>query len=176
MLGKPGAGKSTHAQEISRITQYPIISLGPIFLEEIAKETDIGKELKKYLGNQKTAPDEICNELLKQKLSGLNEYIIEGSPRSIGQAQFLEGILKPNPVEQVFYLNVSNEEAIRRLKLRPRYDATTPEQTLARLRNEEQQNQECKNFYENKGLLNEIDTSKEFSEVSKQIYDLIKLR
>ena len=79
-------------------------------------------------------------------------------------------------MEQVFYLNVSNEEATRRLKSRPRYDATTPEQTLARLSNEERQNQECKNFYENKGLLTEIDTSKNFSEVSKQIYGLIKSR
>lgn len=119
LFGLPGAGKGTIARLISSDYKVPHISTGDLLREQISKETEIGKEVQKYLEEGDLAPDGIVLNLLKTRLAFEdceNGYIIDGYPRTLKQSKdlFAEGI----EVDKLLFLNVSNEEVINRISAR----------------------------------------------------------
>ena len=65
LLGPPGAGKGTQSRRLAQEYNLKIISTGDIFREEIRKESELGKKVKKYLEAGLLVPDHIVIELVK---------------------------------------------------------------------------------------------------------------
>ncbi|MCX7846165.1 MAG: adenylate kinase [Dictyoglomaceae bacterium] len=119
-FGPPGAGKGTHAKEISEILNIPHISTGDIFREAVKNETPLGKKVKEYLDAGKLVPDELVWEVVKERITKedcSDGFILDGYPRTIPQAELLKKFLMNTEVK-VVYLKVSDELVIKRLTAR----------------------------------------------------------
>ncbi len=121
-LGPPGAGKGTHAKEVSQTLNIPHISTGDIFREHVKNQTELGIKVKSYLDSGSLVPDELVWEVVKDRISKedcKNGFILDGFPRTIPQAEMLEKYLKEkNAVIKVIYLDASDELVIKRLSAR----------------------------------------------------------
>eukprot|EP00511_Aplanochytrium_stocchinoi_P006147 CAMPEP_0204831498 /NCGR_PEP_ID=MMETSP1346-20131115/10817_1 /ASSEMBLY_ACC=CAM_ASM_000771 /TAXON_ID=215587 /ORGANISM="Aplanochytrium stocchinoi, Strain GSBS06" /LENGTH=235 /DNA_ID=CAMNT_0051962587 /DNA_START=149 /DNA_END=856 /DNA_ORIENTATION=+ len=102
LLGAPGVGKGTYSKIISKTLKLPIIAVGDLVRNEICSETPVGKQMKEYSNTGKLVPDKLIFDLVKSGLNGVEEtqsgYIMDGYPRTIVQAQQLEGVSPPNKV------------------------------------------------------------------------------
>lgn len=97
LLGAPGAGKGTQAQSISNRYNIPHISTGDIFRKNIADGTSLGKTAKGYIDKGLLVPDELTLEIIADRLNNddtKNGYLLDGFPRTVVQAQFLDKYLK----------------------------------------------------------------------------------
>lgn len=94
LLGPPASGKGTQAKKLLQHYGWPQISTGDIFRHAYQQKSELGIQAHdNYWGKGLLVPDEITNTLAFQRLQkndGQNGYILDGYPRTIGQAQALE--------------------------------------------------------------------------------------
>ncbi|MCG0277399.1 MAG: adenylate kinase [Thermanaeromonas sp.] len=93
LLGPPGAGKGTQAQEISRRLEIPHISTGDMFRAAVRSGTELGRKAKEYLEAGLLVPDEVTIGLVKDRLSRRDcdgGFLLDGFPRTVPQAQALD--------------------------------------------------------------------------------------
>lgn len=96
LLGGPGAGKGTVSNEICERYKLPHISTGDMLREEIAKESELGLEVKGILASGGLVSDDIVKKLIKNKLSSKsceNGAILDGYPRTEKQAETLTEVV-----------------------------------------------------------------------------------
>lgn len=96
LLGPPGAGKGTQAKSISNRYSIPHISTGDIFRKNISEETPLGIEAKKYIDNGQLVPDQVTIDMVNDRLTWddcKNGYLLDGFPRTVAQAEALQGFL-----------------------------------------------------------------------------------
>lgn len=97
LLGPPGAGKGTQAKSISNRYSIPHISTGDIFRKNISENTPLGIEAKSYMDKGMLVPDEVTINMVKDRLA-MNDckggYLLDGFPRTVEQANALEGFLE----------------------------------------------------------------------------------
>ena len=100
-LGPPGAGKGTIAAIAKDAFGIPHISTGDLFRANIKNETELGKLVKGILAAGNLVPDEVTIKMVENRLAeadALNGYILDGFPRTVAQADALEGMRKPDHV------------------------------------------------------------------------------
>ncbi|WP_017976788.1 adenylate kinase [Actinopolyspora halophila] len=129
LVGPPGAGKGTQAAVLSEHLAVPHISSGDLFRENIDNVTPLGKEAKSYLDAGELVPDEVTNEMVRQRLTATDAaegFLLDGFPRTTPQADVLGGILAENGMQltAVVQFEVPREELVRRLLERGRSDDT----------------------------------------------------
>ena len=115
ILGAPGAGKGTIAKMISKKYSIPQISTGDLIRDAMEKETELGKRAKSYYDRGDLVPDELVIGLLKERISRPDckkGFILDGFPRTIGQAEALEQITR---MDYIFNLLVSDATVLQRL-------------------------------------------------------------
>lgn len=94
-LGPPGAGKGTLAAMASKSEKLPHISTGDLFRAAIKDETELGKKVKGILAEGRLVPDDLTIALVEDRLSRADArggWILDGFPRTIGQAEALQAI------------------------------------------------------------------------------------
>lgn len=120
-LGAPGVGKGTVAQVIAKEYGFVHLSTGEIFREAIRNETDLGKQLKNIVEQGLYVPDEITNAIVENKIKELNsknqKFILDGYPRTINQAEFLEKLENHN-ISSAILLEAPKDVIIQRLSKR----------------------------------------------------------
>lgn len=119
LLGPPGAGKGTQASGIVEKYNVPHISTGDIFRKNIKEQTELGKKVKDYLNQGLLVPDELVVEIVKDRLMQddcKEGFLLDGFPRTVGQADALKGALKDMGCEldTVINIDVEKEELIKR--------------------------------------------------------------
>lgn len=119
-LGPPGAGKGTNAKRVSSNFNIPHISTGDILREAVKNQTDLGKKAKSIIDKGDLVPDDIMNELVKEKLSKMNNFILDGYPRTQTQAKYLNEILDQldKKLDAVVLIDVDEEEVVKRISSR----------------------------------------------------------
>jgi adenylate kinase len=120
LLGPPGAGKGTQAERLVEDFGLPYYSTGIILREAVAEESELGREAKKYMDEGELVPDELINKVIAERLdSGEADdgFLLDGFPRTIGQAEMLEETLEGRGRElaSVLLIDAPDEEVIRRL-------------------------------------------------------------
>ena len=123
MLGGPGAGKGTHAEYMSERLGVPHVASGDILREEVASGTDLGKKAKSYMERGLLVPDDLVEEIIARRLSRPDAeggFILDGFPRTVEQARWLDGFLKGNGwgLDVVVNLVVPDWKIVRRLAYR----------------------------------------------------------
>ena len=96
LLGAPGVGKGTQAKELIKIWGIPQISTGDLLRANVAQGTELGKMAKEIMGRGELVPDSLVNEMVAVRLQEpdtANGYILDGFPRTLGQAGWLDGRL-----------------------------------------------------------------------------------
>lgn len=117
LLGPPGAGKGTQAEILREKYNFFHVATGDLLRETVKKETKIGKKAKRYMEKGKLVPDEIVIRILIGELKKLENFILDGFPRTKKQAVDLEKELKKleKPIQSVLYFNTCDEISIQRL-------------------------------------------------------------
>ena len=120
MLGAPGTGKGTVAGKLQDKLGFTQVSTGDIFRKNIKEGTELGKIATKYADEGKLVPDEVTNEMVKNRLHESdceNGFILDGYPRNLAQAEELDKILseKNTKVDLVVNLTTPTEEIIERV-------------------------------------------------------------
>lgn len=120
ILGAPGAGKGTQAVNLAEKLQVPHISTGDIFRSNIKGGTPLGKLAKEYIDKGALVPDEVTIGIVKDRLQQEDckvGFILDGFPRTIAQAESLDGILAEmgTSLDYVLDLYVPDEVIIKRL-------------------------------------------------------------
>lgn len=115
LIGAPGSGKGTLS---SKLVEHGIVHLstGDIF-RKLSKSTgELSDRLKTYLNSGKLIPDDFTNEVaqkaIMEELAQNKSIVLDGYPRTIAQAQYLDKIIK---VDQVFYLDIEFDVLVKRL-------------------------------------------------------------
>lgn len=123
LLGAPGSGKGTQAKPLSVQYKVPHISTGDIFRQEMTKGTELGLRVQEFVSSGRLVPDELVLEVITARLK-LDDckagFLLDGFPRTVGQAESLDGVLTGigKPLEKVLYMNLPEHEVIKRLSSR----------------------------------------------------------
>ncbi|MDD6876539.1 MAG: adenylate kinase [Clostridiaceae bacterium] len=115
LLGAPGAGKGTQAENISREYHIPQISTGNILRGEVKAGTELGLRVKDILAAGQLVPEEIVIEMVKKRLAEpdcANGYILDGFPRNIAQADALATFAQ---IDAVLVITVPDEKIVARM-------------------------------------------------------------
>lgn len=120
LLGAPGAGKGTQATYLEEELGIPHVSSGDLFRENLREETELGKLARTYMDRGELVPDEVTIAMVKERLARpdcAEGVILDGFPRTIAQAQALDGILaeKGHKIGVVPYIKVTDEVLLARL-------------------------------------------------------------
>ena len=89
LLGPPGSGKGTVSEKLVKDFSLKHVSPGVLLREEVAKETTIGKDIKQIIESGDLVPDQLVVEIVKLEINNKNNYILDGFPRTIGQAELI---------------------------------------------------------------------------------------
>ncbi|BBI36011.1 adenylate kinase [Cohnella abietis] len=95
-MGPPGAGKGTQAERIVEQFGIPHISTGDAFRLAIKQGTPIGKKAKEFIDQGLLVPDEVTNGIVRERLAEsdcANGFLLDGFPRTLAQAEALDGML-----------------------------------------------------------------------------------
>ena len=120
LLGPPGAGKGTQAEGLREDFRLPYYATGNILREAVDQGTPLGREAKGYMDRGELVPDElICNVIAERLDSGEADdgFLLDGFPRTIGQAEMLEGALdtRGRSLTCVLLIDAPDEAVIKRL-------------------------------------------------------------
>jgi adenylate kinase len=120
LLGPPGAGKGTQAGRLVDDFELPYYATGNILREAIAEGTELGKEAAPIVEAGKLVPDDlICGVIAERLDSGEADdgFLLDGFPRTIGQAEMLESALaeRGRSLTAALLIEAPDEEVIRRL-------------------------------------------------------------
>ena len=93
IFGPPSAGKGTQAQKLSKQYGIPQVATGDLLRKAVADKTPLGLKIKSYLDQGKLGPDEVIVQLIKERVAKpdcKNGFLLDGFPRTMGQAKELE--------------------------------------------------------------------------------------
>ncbi|MGE5356979.1 MAG: adenylate kinase [Deltaproteobacteria bacterium] len=120
LFGPPGSGKGTQATSIEEKYKLHHVSTGDLFRYELKNNTEVGKQIQKFLDSGQLVPDEITIKMLKNKIlsySNPNGFLLDGFPRNIAQADALIQLFKEldSDVHLLVSLDVPEEEIVARI-------------------------------------------------------------
>ena len=114
-LGAPGAGKGTQAREVSKEFGIPQISTGDILREAVKKGTPLGLAAKVKMEAGQLVPDEIVCGIVEERISEPDckaGFILDGFPRTIPQAQFVDRALENKGRGKPLVINIAVEQDV----------------------------------------------------------------
>lgn len=126
-LGPPGAGKGTQARYVANEYNLPHISTGDVFRSHVAKKTVLGLQAAEFMRLGMLVPDEVVCAMLTEHVRSLgsaSSLILDGFPRSVVQAKWLDRFLHvradeshdlPHEAPVAIQINIPSNELLRRL-------------------------------------------------------------
>ena len=209
MLGRQGAGKGTQCVRLSRHYVVPHISTGDMLRAAVREGTPLGRKAGELMAAGNLVPDDLMIDIVDDRLdrddTTSRGYILDGFPRTVGQAEALEQITSSRPLDLVVDLDVATEVVLERLAGRrvcddcsanysvdapPRYgwvcdncggdvvqrDDDTPAAIAKRLAEYEVNTAPLIEWYGERGLLEVIDGWGKTDEVSDRLFSAIDKR
>jgi adenylate kinase len=119
LLGPPGAGKGTQAARVAEYLEVPSVASGDLFRDHQKRDTELGRLARSYMQRGVLVPDEVTIRMVTEWIeteAGDGGFLLDGFPRTLGQAEALDGALSSTSgLDRVLYIRVSDEELVRRL-------------------------------------------------------------
>jgi adenylate kinase len=136
LFGPPGSGKGTQSEKLIDHYSLKHLSTGDLLRQEMRLQTPLGLEAKSLIEKGKLVPDEVVIGMISSVLDAYPNakgFLFDGFPRTIAQAEALDKLLelKKTTISAVLFLQVDEEELIKRLVQRGetsgRLDDSDPE-------------------------------------------------
>ena len=120
LLGPPGAGKGTQAERLVDDFGLPYYATGNILREAVEEESELGREAKEYMERGDLVPDELICRVIADRIDSPEAedgFLLDGFPRTIGQAEMLEAALdeRGRALTAALLIAAPDEEVVRRL-------------------------------------------------------------
>lgn len=180
LFGPPGAGKGTQANFIADKYSVAHISTGDVLREAVKNQTEVGMHAKSFMDKGELVPDSVVIEIIKQKLSSLEnmKFMLDGFPRTVPQAQALDSMLNELGVslDVVVFLDVDDEEVVQRIMKRQELEKRQDDSedvVRNRLNVYREQTSPLGEFYNNKGILKKINGIGSVEDISERINEVL---
>lgn len=114
-LGAPGAGKGTQAREVSKEFSIPQISTGDILRDAVKKQTPLGMAAKVKMEAGQLVPDEVVCGIVEERIGEPDcgkGFILDGFPRTLVQAQFVDSMLQKKGRGNPLVVNIRVEQDV----------------------------------------------------------------
>jgi adenylate kinase len=121
MLGPPGAGKGTQGERFAAGHRIPRIATGDMLRDEMHRGTSLGSDVKAVMDRGELVSDEVMINIVTERLSlpdVANGFVLDGFPRTVGQAQALDALMIGRDPLIVLDIVVPEAELVRRLGAR----------------------------------------------------------
>ena len=120
LLGGPGSGKGTQAQELSKRFKLAHIASGDLFRDNLQRATELGQLARTYMNRGELVPDDVTEAMIEERLArpdARDGFILDGFPRTLPQAHALADMLGRlrQRLAGVLYINVADDAIVRRL-------------------------------------------------------------
>jgi len=110
LMGPPASGKGTVSEKLEKDFDFLHVSAGELLREEVAKGTTIGKEIDEIMKKGDLVPSKLIAEMVKLTVKDEEGYILDGFPRSLEQAEYIEDL----EIDAAIYLEVPEDVVIER--------------------------------------------------------------
>lgn len=122
LIAPPGAGKGTQGEVIARHFDIPHVATGDLLRDHVARDTELGQQMRRYLDEGKLVPDEVVLDMVRVALEDAKGggVVIDGIPRTMEQARALYEIARQLDMtaDVALHLKVEDDELVRRLLAR----------------------------------------------------------
>jgi adenylate kinase len=120
LLGPPGSGKGTQGERLRDDLELPYYATGDILREAVREETELGRKAKEFMDRGDLVPDEVIIGVIAERIAkheAEDGFILDGFPRTVGQAEALEARTKElqKRLTAALLIDVGDDEVIRRL-------------------------------------------------------------
>ena len=165
MFGPPGAGKGTHAATVREKYNLCHLSTGELLRAEIAKGTELGLHAKSLIDKGSLVPDSVVEGMIENQFNevkGVAGFLLDGFPRTLGQARDLDAILakRGEEVTAVISLMISDETVKQRIAHRAaiegRADDASEETINNRIKTYHTQTEPLIEYYKAQGKYHEV--------------------
>lgn len=171
LLGPPGAGKGTQAALVCEECKLIHLSTGDLLRAAVSAGTELGLEARSYMDRGELVPDSLVLALLRERFEAAGDdtgFLLDGFPRNVNQARALEEQLGEATIDHVVYLQLEDEEILRRLLGRGR-----PDDTQAVIRNRLEvyraETEPLAAWYRVRDLLREVDALGTIEDVRQRV-------
>jgi adenylate kinase len=174
LLGPPGAGKGTQAALLAGQLGVPAISTGDMLRQAVASGSALGGKVQGIMASGGLVDDGTMADVVRARLAMVDArpgFLLDGYPRTLPQAETLEGILSQTAQEldAVLLVEVPEEELVRRAVLRGRGEDDREDVVRERLRVYREKTEPLIGYYRERGLLYPIDGNLPVDKVTSQM-------
>jgi adenylate kinase len=120
LLGPPGAGKGTQAKRLEDLRGLVQLSTGDMLRAAVAAGTELGRQAGDIMERGELVPDDLVIGLIAERLDadkGAKGFILDGFPRTIGQAEALDRLLQARgqKVDRTVVIDVDDDALVARI-------------------------------------------------------------
>jgi adenylate kinase len=184
LLGPPGSGKGTQAARLTAHLGIAHLSTGDMLRAAVAAKTPVGLRAAEIMARGDLVPDEVVIGVIADRIAEpdcANGFILDGFPRTVGQAEGLNGLLSERDLslDAVVELVVDEAALLARIEGRARETGAAartddnPATVKRRLEVYRAQTAPVSAFYEAKGLLRRVDGMETIDQVWRQVLEAI---
>lgn len=182
LLGPQGSGKGTQAVRISAEYGIPHVATGDMLRAAVAEQTELGRRVQPILESGRLVPDEVMIELIRERLQQADTrdgFVLDGFPRTIGQAEALDEMLREigRDLSIVLELQLDDDTCAARMLKRAQEEGRsddTPEVIARRLELYHEQTEPLVEHYRLAGDLVGIHAERAIDEVFAEIRDVLE--
>jgi adenylate kinase len=185
LLGPPGAGKGTQAERLVKHHGIVQLSTGDMLRAATAAGTEVGKRAKAIMDRGDLVPDDVMVDIIAERIGRADAakgFILDGFPRTIGQAEALDRLLKARGLKLDRVIEIAVNEEMLKDRIEQRVKQTggaRADDTVATLHNRiavyQKQTAPLADYYRQKGALSTVNGMGTMDEVSAAVEEVLKM-
>jgi adenylate kinase len=182
LLGPPGSGKGTQGKLLSERLGVPAISTGDILRQAVREGTPLGRQAQAIMAKGDLVPDDLMIGLIRERVAqrdARDGFILDGFPRTVPQAEALDGLLSGNgdALSAVLNFSVPEPELVERMLQRARAEGREddrPETIRERLRVYRDKTEPLIGYYRKRDVVGDVQGVGTIPEIASRVQSILE--